>query len=243
MDALVDQRGPAVELGAAAPVGGGVVLGRPVPLDARRRQQHASEAALGDEVAQPNQLRLQSILEQHAEPDARALGRGHERLALRERDVDRLLHQHVQRLLRGGDSLVGVQRRRAADHHQVHRPVRQELVVAGERAAAEARGERLGLGQVAAVEGGDAEPRLERRARVRVGDVAAADETRLERHFLPSGRSPRPPAPRARGRRDPGARAAGGGSWPWRPGRGVKSSVSLPPLNAAWPSGLAAKRP
>ena len=45
VDALVDERGAAVELDAAAPVRGRVVLGRTVPLDPRRGQQHAAEAA------------------------------------------------------------------------------------------------------------------------------------------------------------------------------------------------------
>src|SRR4029453_4326635 len=50
------------------------------------------------------------------------------------------------------------------------------------RPAAVAPPHRLGLRRVAAVERGDPEARLERRAHVRVGDVAAADETGLEGH-------------------------------------------------------------
>ena len=200
----------------AAPARAGVVLGRPVPLDAGGGEQHLPEPAPGDEIPQPHEIGLQPVLEQHAERDAGAVGGGHQGLALLERHVDRLLDEHVQRALGRGDAFLGVERRGRADHHEVHRAVAQKLLVALVGAAAVARGHRGGLGRVPALEGGDPEPRLARRADVGVGDVAAADEARLQRHA--TSRTPRPPARRARARRGPAApRACAETSWSPRP--------------------------
>ena len=80
------RRRPAVERQRAAPARGRVVLRRPVPLDARRGEQHAAEPAAGEEVAEPHELGLQAVLEEDAQLHAGLLRRGPTRaLAARRR--------------------------------------------------------------------------------------------------------------------------------------------------------------
>ena len=102
-----------------------VVLGRAVPLDARRGEQDAAEPAARDEVARAQELGLQAVLEQHAELHPGALGRLDQRPPALDADVDRLLHEHVPAAAGRGDALLGVQARGAADHDEVQR-VREE---------------------------------------------------------------------------------------------------------------------
>ncbi len=121
MDALVDEGGAPVERLRAAPAGGRVVLRRAVPLHARGGEEDAAEAAPGEELAEPHEVRLEAVLEEDAELHPGLRRRGHERLPARGRDVDGLLDEDVQAALGGGDALLGVHPGGTADHDQVQK--------------------------------------------------------------------------------------------------------------------------
>ena len=128
---------------------------------------------------------LQAILEEDAELDAGAIGGGDELVGLGGGDVERLFDEHVQAARGGRDPLIGVQRRRAADGDEVHRPVVEKRLEAVERDAAVELGEALRLRDVSPVDRGDLDARdCEGRARVRVADVSGAEDADVDGHSV-----------------------------------------------------------
>ena len=103
-------------------------------------------------------------------------------------DVERLLDEHVEAARGGGDPLIGVQRRRAADGDEVHRPVVEKRFEAVERDTSVELSEAPCLRAVSSVDRRDLDARdCEGRARVRVADVSGAEDADSDRHSAGSG--------------------------------------------------------
>ena len=87
-----------------------------------------SELAFVDGALHVAHRRPQPILEENAQPDVRRVGGRDERVGARGRHVERLFDEDVQSAARGGDALLTVKPRGAADGHHVHRPMREKLL-------------------------------------------------------------------------------------------------------------------
>ena len=155
---LVDEGAAAVERERAAPSRAAVVFRRAVPLHPARGEDRPPGHAGVEHRLQLDDVGLETVLEEHAQLDARAIGGCDERVGPGRVDVERLFDEHVQPALGCRDPLLGVQRGRAADRDEIHRPVIEEALEAVERHAAIELGETPRLLDVAAVDRGDLDP-------------------------------------------------------------------------------------
>ena len=161
-----------------------VVLRRAEPLHPRRYQQWPSEASSVHGVVKPDQIRLHVVLEKHAEPHTCGVGRLNQCIGPLDRDVNRAF-----RPARAGR--VGTRRcparhagRGAAHSYQVHRRVREERfeVGVGRGAVGAARRSAWQLPPwTATIEA----PAIVGRARMRVADVARAEDADVHVAILP----------------------------------------------------------
>ena len=97
-----------------------------------------------------------------------------QRVRSSRRDLQRLFDQHVQAVARGRDALFAVQARGASDGHEVHRSMAEKSleVVVGDGVVL--AGETRGLLRIAAIDGGNLEPRQLRAARMCVSVMPPA---------------------------------------------------------------------
>ena len=117
----------AVELPGSAPRLGVVVLLRPLPAHGDVRHVDPAEASLVDGALQQLNRRVEPVLLDDEEMDARVVARLHQLVGLRERDRHRLLGDDVLARARRGDPLRGVQSRRRADRHDVASAARSSI--------------------------------------------------------------------------------------------------------------------
>lgn len=95
-------------------------------------------------------------------------------------DVERLLNQHVQSLTGRRNPLFGMQAGRAADHHQVKRPMLKQLRQGFVNPAAEAIREARCPFVVLPIDGRDLNAiRFLRRARVSLANVPTTNNTNV----------------------------------------------------------------
>ena len=91
-------------------------------------------------------------------------------------DVERFFDQHVAAGPRRGDRVIGMAARRAADHRDLERLVRQQRVQRGERGRTVSIGHQPRLLAIVAIDAGDPQARRDRGPGVRVADVPGADQ-------------------------------------------------------------------
>ena len=177
VDPLVHQRTAAVERLRAAPPRLLVVRRRPVPFHARVGENRRAEPPAVDQRLHPQHVRLEAILKDHAERHASARRFGDERVNSGRRHIDRLLDEHVQPPPRGGDAVLRMQPGRTADHDEVERPMVEKPIERIERGGAVPAGKPFGVRVRRRDDGRHFHSRnVAKRARVRVADVAGADQ-------------------------------------------------------------------
>jgi len=181
--ALIDQGAAAIERQCAAPARIGVVLGGAIPLHAGIHEQRFAEQALIHPVFELANVRLDAVLENHAELDFRLSCGFDEGIGAYGADFDRLLREHVQAAAGGGDTLLRVQAGRATDDYQVHGAMWQEDVEVSIGGAAVFAAEAGDFFCVGSMDRGDFYSREgPGGASVRFRDVAAANEADVEGH-------------------------------------------------------------
>ena len=180
VDRLVHQRAAAVERKRTAPARGAVILGRPIPAHVPCREDRLSQTAGGDHRLHRRDVRLQSILEEHTDLDSAAIRGRDDAVDLHSRHVERLLGEHMKAAADRRDGLVGVEPGRASDRHDIERTVLEKSFDAVVHDAAVRLREALGFFTVRAVDGRDLHAGdAERGTRMRVADVAAAEDADL----------------------------------------------------------------
>jgi hypothetical protein len=187
--ALVHQRAAAIERPRAAPARAFVVGRRPIPFHARTRENRRAEPSRIHERFQAGDVRFQPILEDDAERHACGVCRRDQIAGARHGHVDRFFDEHMQPALCRSDPVLGVKAGRTADDDGVERSMIEQQIERIVGGGVVPIGQRVRMRMGRRVNRGDCgAARFLHRSRVRVADVAGADQPDVDRQSLAPAR-------------------------------------------------------
>jgi len=183
VNGLVDEGAAAIESESAAPAGGGVIVGRAVPLDAGIDEENFAEKILVEPGFELADVGFGAVLKNYGKFCIGFFCGVDKGVGASGGDFEWLFDEYVETSLSGSDALRGVEAGGAAEDDEIHGAMLEEGGEVREGSAAVFAAEAGDFFGIGAVNGGDFDiGNGAGGARVSFGDVAAADEADVDGH-------------------------------------------------------------